>query len=327
MIEIIGETMKHVFIINPNAGRKGKLKKFCAEISACAERLGLEYELYFTKGPKDCGKYAGELCKNLAEGDKLRIYGCGGDGTVNELVNGVYGYENVEIGVIPMGTGNDYIRNYGDPDDFRDLESQMKGISKNSDLIKYRAEYKGKITEGYCANMFNIGFDCNVVDATDRLKALPLINGSLAYLLGVAAMFIKKKGADLKIEFSDGTVKDGPLLLCALANGCYCGGGIKSAPESILDDGLMDVNIIENVTRRFFLSVFPSFKKGEHLQMKKVIDSGKIKYIKEKALTITANGESLKLCIDGEITIQKKVEFSMVEDAVKFIVPAKIADK
>ena len=86
--------MKHVFIINPNAGRKGKLKKFCAEISACAERLGLEYELYFTKGPKDCGKHAGELCKNLAEGDKLRIYGCGGDGTVNELVNGVYGYEN-----------------------------------------------------------------------------------------------------------------------------------------------------------------------------------------------------------------------------------------
>ena len=62
-------------------------------------------------------------------------------------------------------------------------------------------------------------------------------------------------------------------------------------------------------------------------EMKKVIDSGKIKYIKEKALTITANGESLKLCIDGEITIQKKVEFSMVEDAVRFIVPAKIAGK
>lgn len=82
MIIIIGETMKHVFIINPNAGRKGKLEKFCSEIKECAERLGLEYELYFTKGPKDCGKHVRELCENVAEGEKLRIYGCGGDGTV-----------------------------------------------------------------------------------------------------------------------------------------------------------------------------------------------------------------------------------------------------
>lgn len=320
--------MKHVFIINPNAGRKGKLEKFCSHIKQSAERLGIDYELYFTKGPKDCGKHARELCMEMAAGsEKLRIYGCGGDGTVNELVNGVIGFENVEIGVIPMGTGNDYIRNYGDPDDFRDIESQIKGIARTSDLIKYRAEYNGEVTEAYCANMFNIGFDCNVVDATDRLKQLPLINGSLAYLLGVAAMFIKKKGADLKIEFEDGTVKDGPILLCAVANGCFCGGGIKSAPESILDDGLMDVTIIDNVTRMFFINIFPSFKKGQHLEHKKVIGSNVIRYTKEKALTITANGESLRLCVDGEISTQKKVEFTMVEDAVKFIVPEKIAKK
>ena len=318
--------MKHVFIINPNAGRKGKLEKFCNNIKQRAEHLGIDYELYFTSGPKDCGRYARELCmKYSAEGEKLRIYGCGGDGTVNELVNGVYGFQNVEIGVIPMGTGNDYIRNYGQPDDFRDIERQIKGTSSTSDLIKYRAEYNGEITEAYCANMFNIGFDCNVVDMTDKLKALPLINGSLAYLLGVAAMFIKKKGADLKIEFQDGTVKDGPILLCAVANGCFCGGGIKSAPESILDDGLMDVTIIDNVTRRFFINIFPSFKKGMHLGHKKVINSDVIRYTKEKALTITANGESLRLCVDGEISTQKKVEFTMVEDAVRFIVPEKIA--
>ena len=319
--------MKHVFIINPNAGRKGKLENFCENIKTCAERLGLEYELYFTKGPKDCGKHARELCESLAEGEKLRIYGCGGDGTVNELVNGVYGFENVEIGVIPMGTGNDYIRNYGHPDDFRDIESQLNGISRTSDLIRYRGELDGQVSEGYCANMFNIGFDCNVVDATDRLKQLPLINGSLAYLLGVAAMFIKKKGADLKIEFADGKVKDGPILLCSVANGCFCGGGIKSAPDSILDDGLMDVMIIDDVTRRFFLGVFPSFKKGEHLQQQKVIDSGKIIYLKEKALTITVNGESCNFCIDGEIYPFKKVDFEIAEDAVRFIVPAKIAEK
>ncbi len=319
--------MKHVFIINPNAGRKGKLDNFINEIKSAAESLGVEYELYFTKAPKDCGKYARELCEKMAaEGKKIRIYGCGGDGTVNELVNGVYGFENVEIGVIPMGTGNDYIRNYGQVEDFRNIKGQIQGKSKTSDLIKYVGEYQGVETVGYCANMFNIGFDCNVVDMTDKLKALPLINGSLAYLLGIAVMFIKKKGADLKIEFADGTVKDGPILLAAVANGCFCGGGIKSAPESILDDGLMDVNIIDNVTRRFFITIFPSFKKGLHLGHKKVIGSNVIRYTKEKALTITANGESLRLCVDGEISTQKKVEFSMVQDAVRFIVPSQICE-
>ncbi|MBR5489355.1 MAG: diacylglycerol kinase family lipid kinase [Firmicutes bacterium] len=316
--------MKHVFIINPNAGKKSKLEHFTNEIKTTAEALGVEYELYFTKGPKDCGKYARELCeKNSAGGEKIRIYGCGGDGTVNELVNGVYGFENVEIGVIPMGTGNDYIRNYGEVEAFLDIKGQILGKSRNSDLIKYVAEYQGQKTEGYCANMFNIGFDSNVVDATDKLKQIPLINGSLAYLLGIAAMFIKKKGADLKIEFEDGTVKDGPILLAAVANGCFCGGGIKSAPESILDDGLMDVNIINNVTRRFFASLFPTFKKGEHLGHKKVAGKDVIIYRKEKALTITANSESIRLCVDGELSTQKKVTFRIVEDAVKFIVPAK----
>lgn len=314
--------MKYVFIINPGSGRKSKREKFRRELCDTAERLGIDYELYFTKGSKDCGRYARELCmKNAAGGEKLRIYGCGGDGTVNELVNGVYGFENVEIGVIPMGTGNDYIRNYGDVKDFLDLESQITGRAKSSDLIRYRAEYKGDVTEGYCANMFNIGFDCNVVDMTDKLKRLPLLSGSLVYLLSVAVILIRKKGADLRIEFDNGTVRDGRILLSSVANGCYCGGGVKGAPECLLDDGLMDVTVIDNVTRRFFVSMFPSYKKGIHLQKKKVIRGGMIHYTKEKKLTITANGEYLRLCVDGEISTQKKVEFSMAHNAVRFIVP------
>lgn len=317
--------MKYVFIINPNSGRKNARQKLQSELTAAAQKLGLDYELYFTKGPKDCRKYARELCmKNAAGGEKLRIYGCGGDGTVNELVNGVYGFENVEIGVIPMGTGNDYIRNYGKVSDFLDLENQMRGKSRTSDLIKYRAEYEGTITEGYCANMFNIGFDCNVVDMTDTVKNWPLISGPLAYLISVAIILIKKKGANLRIEFADGRVEDGPLLLTSVANGCYCGGGVKGAPECKLDDGLMDVTVIDNVSRSFFISMFPSYKKGTHLGKKKIIEGGMLRYTKEKTLTITANNESMRLCTDGEITTQKKVEFCIVKNAVRFIVPEHI---
>ena len=317
-----GAGMKYVFIINPNSGRKSKRERFCREICDTAERLGIDYELYFTKGPKDCGRYARELCmKSTAGGEKLRIYGCGGDGMVNELVNGVFGAENVEIGVIPMGTGNDYIRNYGAVKDFLDLESQMTGIARSSDLIKYWAQYDDIVTEGYCANMFNIGFDCNVVDLTQQLKRIPLLNGPLVYIVGVAVILIKKKGADLLIESENKVLNDGELLLTSIANGCYCGGGVKGSPLAKLDDGLMDVTVIGNVTRRFFVSMFPSYKKGTHLEKSKVIKGDVIRCTKERSLTITARGESLKLCVDGEISVQKKVEFSMVKDAVRFIVP------
>ena len=221
-----------------------------------------------------------------------------------------------------MGTGNDYIRNYGAVSSFLDIKAQIRGESRSSDAIHYRAEYGDVVTEGYCANMFNIGFDCNVVDMTARVKTWPFVGGSLAYLISVAIILIKKKGADLLIEYDDGTVIDGRILLIAIANGCFCGGGVKGVPESVLDDGLVDVSVVKDVSRLTFITLFPSYAKGTHLSKKKIIDRDIIRYTKEKALTVTANGESLRLCTDGEITTQKKVRFSIVENAFRFIVPS-----
>ena len=314
--------MKHVFIINPSSGRKNARKRLLESLRRVADDLQLDYELYFTKAPKDGGKHAAGLCRELMEkGRRLRIYGCGGDGTLNELVNGVYGFDNVELGVIPTGTGNDYVRNYGEVSDFLDLKSQILGESVASDLIKYTAHYNGEVTEGYCANMFNIGFDCNVVDMTDKVKRIPLLNGPLAYLVSVAIILIRKKGANLRIEYEDGSVVDGKLLLAAIANGCYCGGGVKGVPRCRLDDGLMDVSVISDIGRLLFISLFPSYADGKHLENRRVVSRNILRYTKEKKLTITANGESMRLCTDGEVTTQKRVEFSMVKDAFRFIVP------
>lgn len=317
--------MKHIFILNPSSGQKRTRARLTEKIKTTAEALQVDYDIYFTKAPGDGGRYAGELCKRTREeGRTLRIYGCGGDGTVNELVNGIYGYDHVEAGIIPMGTGNDYIRNYGNVSDFFDLKNQILGKSRHSDLIKYRAEYRNQVTEGYCANMFNIGFDCNVADMTAKVKRWPFIKGPLAYLVSVAIILIRKKGANLRIEYEDGTVVDGKLLLTAVANGCYCGGGVKGVPHCQLDDGLMDVSVINDVSRLFFISMFPSYSRGSHLEKKKIQDGNVIRYTKEKKLTIIANGEHMRLCTDGEITTQKKVEFSMVRNAFRFIVPANL---
>ncbi|MGN0704041.1 MAG: diacylglycerol/lipid kinase family protein [Lentihominibacter sp.] len=315
--------MKHIFIMNPLSGRKRSRRHITDAITSACTELGVDYDIYFTSEPLDCKRHARQLCEEAdAAGQELRIYGCGGDGTVNELVNGVCGFDNVEIGVIPMGTGNDYIRNYGDVSSFLDIKAQIMGKSRYSDAVHFCAEYEDNVTEGYCANMFNIGFDCNVVDMTARVKNWPFVGGSLAYLISVAIILIEKKGADLTIEYDDGTVLDGRILLIAIANGCFCGGGVKGVPESVLDDGLMDVSVVKDISRMTFVTLFPSYAKGTHLNKKKIIDRNIIRYTKEKALTVTANGESLRLCTDGEITTQKKVRFSIVENAFRFIVPS-----
>ena len=83
----------------------------------------------------------------------------------------------------------------------------------------------------------------------------------------------------------------------------------------------MDVSVVRNVTRRFFVALFPSYAKGTHLEKKKMTERDIIRYSREKTLTVTANGESLRLCTDGEITTQKKIEFSMMPKAFRFIVP------
>lgn len=85
--------------------------------------------------------------------------------------------------------------------------------------------------------------------------------------MAVLCILIKKKGADLRVELDGEVYEDGPVLLTALANGSFCGGGVKSAPTARLDDGLMDVNIIYNVSRREFLSKFPAYSKGTHMQI------------------------------------------------------------
>ena len=313
--------MKHIFVINPNAGKKGGKDKLEALIIAAGEKLGCDVEIYETKCAGDGEAFVRRTAAAKSPDEKIRFYACGGDGAVNEIANGAYGFENVEIGCIPTGTGNDYIRNFGVKNDFMDIEAQLIGEAVECDLIRYVETLDGKEAgPRYCANMHNIGFDANAADMTAKVKKLPLIDGSFAYIVAVAIMFIKKKGANLRVEFEDGEVFDDKLLLMAIANGCFCGGGWKSNPVAELDDGIMDIGLIKDIPRRKFPGLIPKYHKGTHLSYKGIEDI--LIYKKSKKLTIHANGESMRLCTDGEISYADKVMFEIVPNAIKFAVPA-----
>ncbi|MEG2323827.1 MAG: diacylglycerol kinase family protein [Anaerovoracaceae bacterium] len=312
--------MKNIFLINPSAG-KGGGGRIAEKIKEAAKGLSIKVEIYETTGVGDGEKYVRFLCQSRTDHQVLRFFACGGDGALSEVINGSFGYENVEVGCIPLGTGNDYVRNYGHPEDFLSIKGQLTGCSMDSDLIRYDQVIDGNLVERYCVNMFNIGFDCNVVDLTRKVKQWPLIGGSLAYLVSVGIILIKKKGAELTVYSEDEMVFDGKMLLIAIGNGCYCGGGIKGVPKAILDDGLMDVSLIRNMSRRCFIKLFPKYTKGVHLEEKNV--DNLLIYNQCKKLTIIPKNGIMRLCTDGEITMAEKVEFSIIPKGIKFIVPSK----
>ena len=307
--------MKYYFIINPMAGKGKGIEKLKDTIAETGEKLNKDFEIYTTISVGDAERYVRSRCENHST--PTAYIACGGDGTFNEVLNGAYGFANASVGVLPMGTGNDFCRNF-EGCDFTDIKAQFNGVFTPCDVIRYKGIINGTEVVKYCANMFNIGSDCNVVDMTAILKQYPLIKGSLAYFLGILAVLIKKKGADLKIEIDGREVHSGKLLLTAIANGSFCGGGVKSNPYAEIDDGLMDINIIKDVPRRMFVPCLPLYIKGTLFETEKYAHFASATQCKN--ITITPN-DSMRLCVDGEIFDAEKVEFDIISKGIDIIKP------
>ena len=314
--------MKTYFIINSAAGQGKGLKDLELNIIDAVQTLEADADVYYTKASGDAEKFVKSIC---IENPDTRFIACGGDGTLSEVLNGAARFKEAQIGVVPIGTGNDFCRNFNPDADFFDIKAQLNGDVVSCDAIKYTSVIEGKQKSGYCANMFNIGFDCNVADMTATMKKKPFISGSFAYYISILVNLIKKKGAKIEIKMDGKLIHSGKLLLTSIANGCYCGGGIKSNPLASLQDGFINVNIVKDVSRLKFLKLLPHYMKGDFLSLKnieKIVVSPKC-----KNLVVTPFKNKLKLCIDGEITEVSKVEFEIVPSAFNFVVPVRQAKK
>ncbi len=308
--------MNTVFIVNPKAGQGKNIQKLIDSIKSVSELLDVNTEIYITKSVGDGKRFVCEYCENNGA---ARFIACGGDGTLSEVLNGAIGFDDAEIGVIPTGTGNDFCRNFKDIADFRDIKLQITGRSVKCDAVKFTTEIDGETRTGYGVNMFNIGFDCNVADMTGEIKKKPLISGSFAYFVSILINLVIKKCTDLKIELDGKTVHNGPLLLTSVANGCFCGGGIKSNPLAEVNDGLININIVNNVSRCRFITLLPHYMKGDFLKLRgieKVLTSQKC-----TTITITPLDGRMRICNDGEINDAGRTEFEIVPQAFKFVVP------
>lgn len=304
--------MRYYFIVNPYAGKGNKTEKLIETIKEACEKRGLDHVVYLTTAMGDAERYVREVCGQSREnGERVRIFACGGDGTINECFNGAADYEGAALGVIPIGTGNDFVRNFGGSETFRDIEGQLDANVDTVDLIRYN--------DRYCVNMINIGFDCEAAARTAKLKTNPLVPSKFAYIFGLLGEFIKKSGTAFTCKLDGEEMGDRRLLLSLFANGGFCGGGFYSAPKALLSDGLMDYCFIRNISRFRFLSLVGKYKSGTHLQMKnrdKIFEYGTCR---EAELSF---GQTRRICVDGEIEECDTLRLCIVKDAVRFLVPA-----
>ena len=300
--------MIYHFILNPKSGRSKKQQGLEAEIKAACQKRSLIYHIYYTTCPGDATEYVRSMIR--ISSDRQRFICVGGDGTVNEIVNSAPCNPNVEFGVIPNGSGNDFVRNFSSTENFSDIDKQIDGDTVSLDLIK--------CNEHYCVNMVNIGFDCAVVKEAAKIKKFKLFSPGISYILGVVVVLFKKFGTKMKLIFDDGEVIEKEFTLTAIGNGKFCGGGFRSAPIALLQDGLMDVCAINKVSRFTFLSLVSSYKKGTYLENEKARRIFSYKQVPHFKMEFD---NPLPICIDGEIMGAKNIDFTVVKNAFNFVIP------
>ena len=218
--------MRHVFLINPAAGKYDRTGEFTQTIRAACE--GLDYEILVSRAPGDCTHIAQAAASS---GEPVRLYACGGDGTLNEVVNGAAGHANAAVTHFPGGSGNDFIKIFSDPAAFRSLPRLLDAEEATFDLIRCNGQ-------NYAVNICSMGFDARIGTEIGRYKRLPLVSGTGAYLLSTGVNFIRGIHEHYVVDV-DGQHFDGNQTLMCIANGRYYGGSFNPVPDAEPDDGLL----------------------------------------------------------------------------------------
>lgn len=296
--------MKHIFIVNPKAGKTDHTQMIKEHLEKYDGKI--DYEIYNTTGHKDATNYTKKYLESTDE--YVRIYACGGDGTLNEVVNGAVGFSNVEIACFACGSGNDFVKSFGNMDDYKDLDKLINGTSKEIDIMNCGGSY--------CLNICNFGFDAWAANKMVKYKKLPFVSGKAAYNLGVVYSLFFKMKHYLKVEVDGEILYDGKSLLCSIANGICYGGGYYCAPKALVDDGKLDVCLVKKVSVFTLVSLIGYYKAGKHLDSPKF--EKYIRYTQGKNITVTSN-KPICYCLDGEALETEKIELSVIPKAIKFV--------
>jgi len=297
--------MKHLFIVNPVAGGCDSTESVSARVAQAFSGRTDDFEIYTTKAPMDaCDK----IRREAALWDSLRVYACGGDGTLNECVCGALGHENVAVTHFPTGTGNDFVKTFGaERDRFRDLRELLDGEVRRLDVI----DCNGRASINICS----VGIDARIGGDVHKYSSLPVIGGSTAYVTSTVVNLLKGIRDSLRVV-CNGKLYYGEMCLICACNGSYYGGGFHPVPEARVDDGKLDFLIIKGVSRLSFAAIVGAYAKGRYADYPKYIS-----HVRGDTVEISSEKE-LMVNVDGEIITGKHVVMKLIPRGVNFIVPA-----
>lgn len=295
--------MKHLFIINPAAGKYDQTGEFVSRIRAEFEGSGREYEIAVSKEPGDCTRIARTAAQT---GQTLRIYACGGDGTLNEVISGAYCYENAAVTHFPGGSGNDFIKIFSDPAAFKNLSALTDGEEARLDLIR--------CGDSVSANICSIGIDARIGTEIAKYKRLPLVTGNGAYLISTGINVVRGVHDHYIVEV-DGERIDTRLSLICIANGRWYGGSFNPTPDAEPDDGILDVLLVKAVSRLTVAKIIGKYKAGQYRDFPDVI-----RHLRCRRIRVQSDRDSV-INLDGEARFSADAEFTVLPKALRFFYP------
>ncbi len=296
--------MKHIFIINPAAGKYDRTEEYTEKIEAVCRPRGLDYEICRSNAPGDCRRIAHEAA---AAGEEVRLYACGGDGTLNEVINGAVGFDNAAVTHFPGGSGNDMIKMFSETAPFFDLERLLDCDEAQFDLIR--------CNETHSANILSMGLDARIGTEIARYKKLPLLSGHGAYLASTLVNLIKGISQHFVITLDDGTRLDDKFTLICACNGRWYGGGFNPVPDAEPDDGLLEVLVVKKVSTLTASRVIGKYKAGQYRQLPELISHHRC-----KSLTIACDKPSV-VNVDGEAVFTGEAKITVRPRALRFFYP------
>ena len=295
--------MKHLFIINPAAGSRNRTQEYSDVIHKVCRARKLSYEVRVSTAPGEATRIAREAAQT---GEELRLYACGGDGTLNEVAAGAAGYENAAVTVCSGGSGNDFVKIFDDPKAFFDLHRLMDAEVATFDMIR--------CNEDLALNICSVGLDARIGTDVSRYKRLPLLHGFRAYVASTVVNVVKGIAEHYVIEV-DGERIDGEHTFVCVCNGRFYGGGFNPIPEADPSDGKLDVLLVKKVTRAQVPGIIGKYKNGQYKEL-----SHLARYIKTDRVRIICDRVT-PINLDGEARFAQDVEMTVAKEKIRFFYP------
>ncbi len=286
---------KWFVIVNPNAGKQ-RGKHDWKRISALLHAGGIDYMSYFTESRG----HAIDLTRKYIRSGFRKFIVVGGDGTLNEVVNGIFTQRytdpsTIVLGMIPVGTGNDWCRMFGIPGDYKmaiDIIIRQNIFVQDVGLIKYYIQDGGPVLR-YYATIAGMGFDAMVLEKANRDKERGKGN-SLSYFVHIFTSLFSFKSTRATITLDDRTITSEVFsMLVAICQ--YTGGGMKMAPYAVANDGLFDLNVIRPIGKFKVIRNILKLLDGSYTKLPEVITfkTRNVEIVSQPELNVEADGESL----------------------------------